>query len=446
MLLDDCPAYPMSFFVRLRFSGRVNRTQLQQAIDVAQQRHPLLSATVEAIGKKRFRWVAAEDSQVTLVWRDVSPTDEFPRLTHLALKKNVGLRVFVSAGSEATDVTLQLHHSCCDGKGALQFAEDLLILYASSFEDSVQEPELQPVDRELLQRRHHFGLTKWEFLRILPKQFVGLFGAWQFLVRKPVPIIPHEPVSITDETPAAYPAVAVHRFDLAETEDIRGGAKSQGVSNNDLLIRDLFLAISDWRSRACPGQGEDWLRLSIPVNLRNEGDEQMPAANVVSMVFLDRRDPHFDAPSELLADIHEEMSLIKRLRLGLTYVFSLQVFKVLPGGLARAARDEQCFATAVLTNLGKVFSDSRLARNDQGRLVVGDLVLNDVDVLPPIRPLTSAGFSLLCYAGRLSIGLHYDPRSLNKDMADDILKTYVSFVRKSMGNRSNPVKTPGETV
>ena len=71
-------------------------------------------------------------------------------------------------------------------------------------------------------------------------------------------------------------------------------------SINDLLARDLFLAIDRWRRNANVSAGDDWLRMMIPMNMRRPSDALMPAADVVSTVFLDRRPRDFANPGSLL--------------------------------------------------------------------------------------------------------------------------------------------------
>ena len=78
----------------------------------------------------------------------------------------------------------------------------------------------------------------------------------------------------------------------------------------------------------------------------------MPAANVMSVIFLDRRGKDFEDPDKLLVGIHDEMKLIKRYELGLTFVLSLRFLSKIPGGLRNATSASKCQASCLLTNLG----------------------------------------------------------------------------------------------
>ena len=95
-----------------------------------------------------------------------------------------------------------------------------------------------------------------------------------------------------------------------------------------------------------------WLRMMIPMNLRTTDDRLMPAANMVSSVFLDRRGPDFADPDRLLRGIHEEMDLIKRLHLGFTFIFSTAICRRFLGGLEKKVRADKCTISCIFTNVG----------------------------------------------------------------------------------------------
>ena len=221
-----------------------------------------------------------------------------------------------------------------------------------------------------------------------------------------------------------------HEFTAEETIELRRSAKALAVPLNDLLARDLFLALEDWRRQHAPGKSRDWLRLTVPINLRTPADLDMPAANVISMVFLDRRPSDMADRRQLLQGIHAEMQQIKRLGLGLTFVLSLWAVRRLPGGLPRMARKAQCSATSLLSNLGTLLADAPLPRQGD-RIVLGNAVLESIDAVGPLRPYTYAAFSVFSYAGQFCITLHYDPRAFSPAGASDLLEAYVRCVRQS---------------
>jgi hypothetical protein len=426
MLADDRPAYPMNMFLRLRFTGRFDRTALDKALSIAVSHHPLLAAVVRRSGRRTV-WMAA-DHVPGVCWLTTPPAESLPSLAPLDVRVEAGLRVVSCEDAGRTDITIQAHHACCDGLGILGFAEDLLISYAKvcGVAPALRLHALQP---ERLPGRGRFGLTAGTLLRRLPQQARGLLGAWRFLVRTPEPLIPHQPHPAGGAVPVDYPASLTRQLTRAEWAGLVRASRRLRVTTNDLLVRDFFLSVNDWRLRAGV-DGCGWLRLAVPISLRTLADRRLPAANVVSMVFLDRRGGDMEDPQRLLDSVHQRMSLVKRLQLGLTFVLSLGVCQWLPGGLGRRTRMGLCMATAVLTNLGTVAGHCPLAHEDD-QLVVGEAVLRSVDGLAPLRPLTCVAVALLLYAGRLHITLHYDSRVLAATNACRLIDDFTARVRES---------------
>jgi NRPS condensation-like uncharacterized protein len=425
MLADDRPAYPMNSFIRLRFSGRFDRTALETAMSVAVSRHPLLAAVACRLGR-RWIWQPA-DYPPTIRWLDALPAESLPRLDPLDVRAMPGLRAAVCEGPGQTDITLQAHHACCDGVGILAFAEDLLGAYATA-RGTTPAMTLRPLAPEQLQGRGRLG--PWRFLRMCPNHLVGLLGARQFLMRRPEPLIPHR-AQIDDGAPPDYPASLTRRLEEPQTAEVLASARALGVTLNDLLAREIFLSMARWRQPYVPDRRDKWLRLCVPINLRTTAHNRLPAANVASMVFLDRRPRDLKDAGQLLASIHDEMQLIKRLELGWTFVQSLGVCRRLPGGLERMCRTDRCMSTVVLSNLGTLFACCQQA-DERGLVRAADVVLREMDLLPPLRPLTCAAFTAWSYAGRLCFTLHYDPRVLTAGQAAELIDGFTESVCRSV--------------
>jgi NRPS condensation-like uncharacterized protein len=330
----------------------------------------------------------------------------------------------------------QFHHACCDGLGAFQLLDDWLIAYADHAGDDIREGALRPLDESRLGRRGHFGLTAWKLLKKARRQAIGLLGVRQFLMRKPVPIVPDAFESIAEELSDQYPVALTHMFTLEQSRALRQVAKNSKCTVNDLLARDLFLAFGRFRERNSLGDPDDWLRVSVPINLRRASDRSLSAANVVSMVFLDRRASDFGDPDTLLKSVHDEMQLIKDNELGLTFVMSLWLARRLPGGLAGQSDRYRCTATCLFTNLGNLFARTPVPRNEKSKLVVGGLVLESLDLIAPIRPFTGAAFTPFHYAKCLGTTLHYDARMFSATEAGELLRDYVDCVEASASSET----------
>lgn len=436
MLCDDRPAYPMTAIYRLRFSGFLDRTAFETAVANAVRRHPLLRATVERKRRGRPQWVDHPDWLPTVEWQAEANRFGFPRAGHMDLTEQPGTRFWVLDRDDGHDLIAQVHHCCADGQGMSKVMEDLLIGYASALDTTAAGISLPEVDLRLLLRRGAPGLTAGKFLAMAHKQARGLIGALRFLSHSPVPLA--AAVGEIEEAlpPATFPTPLAHEFDQDETKRITATAKSLKVTVNDFLVRDLFLAMGAWRKKREIGTDRDWIRFSIPISLRRAVDEQMPMVNSVSCVFLDRQPKDFADAGQLLEGIRAQMGLIKRLQLQYTFILSLGIVRWMPGGISRKVRADRCQLTSWMSNLGPVLTRTPLPRRE-GRLVSGNVVLESVDYVIPLRPHVNASFCVYTYAGRLRVLMHYDPRAIADERSEDLLETYIRQIRRTIddGNR-----------
>lgn len=431
MLVDGRPAYPMDGFMRLSFSGRFDADGLSSALAVAMQRHPLLAARVRRGRRGRWEWFLAPDGPPPIRWLSEPPGEAYPPVSQpIDLTAESGVRLLVVEGPGHSDLVLHIHHACCDGLGAYQFATELLVAYSQAVGAPLTRPWEPLRGMENLRKRGSLGITAKRFLQLIPGQLLGLTDVGPFLRRRPVPLLPGKAQPDDSPLPAGYPATVFRQLEESELARLRQSAARQGVTSNDLMLRDLFLTLDQWRQQHAAEQGSDWIRVSVPINLRTLCNLTVPAANVVSMVFLDRRAQEMASSAALLRGLHDEMELIKRRHLGLTFVLSLQFTRALPGGLARAraSRADSCSATSVFSNFGTPLANAPFPQRD-GRLEVAGLVLERAEAMPPWRPYTSAVFVAMVYAGRLSVGLHYDPRVFSATQAETLLGSFVARLR-----------------
>jgi NRPS condensation-like uncharacterized protein len=430
---EDRPAYPASCFNRLHFDGELNRAAFESATDVAIRRHPLLRSIVERTGRFGLKWIPLENPEVSIQWSKGTSAAPFPPASRQDLTKEIGVRFYIRENGPSTDAVLQLHHACMDAMGMFSFLNDLLISYTKEVDGSDGDLNLPPIDINRLNGRGSFGITPGRFLRLLPKLGLVLQGIKAFLFTSPAPLIPHKAHPYNDCLPEGYPRIISQEFDEERSQRIVETAAGEDVTVNDLLVRDLFLALWGWQKEQGSHDPSNWLRLIVPMNMRQPGDDIMPAVNRISMVFPQRRYKNFQNQSHLLRGIHGEMGLIKQSQLGLTFNVSLQICRWVPGGLRKRVREDICRVSCAFTNLGNVLSRSPLPRHD-GCIVAGNVMLKSMEIAIPLRPYTCASFTVYWCANRLSICLHYDPRVLSKNQATGLHNWYVKRIEESSRN------------
>lgn len=424
MFLDDRAEYPMNMFCRLRFRGRADVDRIYGMRDQILGRHPLSRAIVSKDRRGRLVWVDAGDANRLLRY-ELNSDGSFPAVDRIDLTKEPGLRAWSGTGvnetgQEVSEVTFQIHHAFADGVGALQIAHDFLLAYHALMTGAPTEKRvLRTYHPELLRQRMSMGLTFWKLMAILPQQSVGLAGIRQFFFRKPVPLGRNFDAA-DDVAPPEFPSALTFDLTPEETARYADAALRSGGTVNDLLVADVFATAADWQKRFGL-ENKQWLRMMTPFNLRQYADRRLPAANVVSMVFLDRTPEQIADDSGLLRSLREEISLIQRLNLGLTFPLVLGGMARLPGGVEMMTKKSECKCSCILTNLGEPFAKLRLPRAEDG-IQVGDLTLTGFDLVAPIRPLTRLALTAFRFEGRQALNLHWDARSVKREEATAFLE------------------------
>lgn len=420
MIEDDGPTHPMTFYVRLHLVGQFDRQVFEQAVETAVGRHPLFQAVVHS---KEWRtwWVAAENRCPEIRWDGNLERDVPGEAAPFDLRSQIGLRLWVCEADGHTRLWLQLHHSCCDGLGAARFAEDLLAAYAAHLEG--REASFRPARAERLRDRGIYAGSRFAQWLRWPFELLCMAGSIEYFLHRPVSLAVRDEEAIDDGEQSPRLAAFRHRFSVDETEALRSAAREQGVTFNDLLLRDVFLAAQDWIDCHRTEQGDGPVRVMVPINLRTRLHADMPAANCVAMINVDRRVSRWKDPRRMLRVISWEMLLVKRLRLAVTMLRITQIVRRITGSLDSLLPTDRCLSSCVLTNLGRPLHDSPLA-DAQGRIRAGDVELAEIEFLPPVRPLTSAAFSVASFAGRLTVSLLADERALGPGGSKELLALY----------------------
>jgi hypothetical protein len=436
MLADDRPDHPMTFTLRLTLSGELDRRAFAAAVAIAVGRHPLLAAHVQRRGRRGLQWVAAPDPRPWIDCGAMSEPRRFPGSERIDLGSATGLRLWVRTSPARTEISAQFHHACCDGVGAYRFLEDLLVAYDRAARPEGVGATFRPLDPGLLRRRARFGLS-WPraLLRLLGELWGVAIGLPAFFLIRPAALASPCPPVLDEASRQTVLDCPSHTFDRAESEDLLRAARADRATLTDVLLRDLLTVVHVWNARHDPALRRRGLRIAIPMNLRGAGDEALPAANVVGLVFIDHRPHRFRDPRWLLTVIKIETRFAKTLRVAQSFVRCVAALGAIPGALRLLARSGRCHATATLSNVGEVFADAPLPRRG-GRLAAGGLVLEEVRASAPVRPFTSVALAPLSYAGRLTLTMSYDRHRLTAEAADQLLEWIVAQLRRTAARAS----------
>jgi len=465
MLVDDRPKYPMVVWFVMTFQGQAEEARLSAALNQALTHHPMLSSHL--IGDRR-------GLRAKLLWRHVKnatvyldvgpegsplrfPTAQTPESENIAnedrkspiaidLSREIGVRAFLRQGRENCTVHFQFHHSVTDGLGAMGFLEEVLRYYDGAGA-KVAIPPRQPA---LLKRRHLCGLNPWQILRVIP---LFLVRAYRFYLSNPEPLSLGSSGSsngLVGDAALQCPARECGQLSAPELVHLKSASRKHGASINDALLTYVFSSVDSWQRVKQLSDGKKRkrrVRVLVPVNMRQAQDHLMSAANMIGMVFIDRRGSLFDRPGQLLQSIVKEMGAVKRHSLGFALNFATGLGGYVRGGVRAVASQcltWRCAATVVFSNLGDPLANSDLPRDDSGQIVTGGLTLTCLEALPPLRLFTNMGIAVVTYAGRLTMTVHYDHTIISKQDARFLLNGVLAAARAAhVVPASDPLEVRG---
>jgi hypothetical protein len=428
---DDRRDYPTCYPLELRFSGSLNRDCFASAWAAALDRHPLLRALVDD-SHSRPVWIEGNGQLSAFDWAEEGvPISGSTGQIDLTTKP--GIQCWLRIGSASSRVLLRFHHACCDGQGAFQFVEDLLIHYHREVHGNEKGIAVRPLQPDRLSRRAIFTQVAERpsfWLKI--RYAIAILRFWApMLVRQSAPLARSADYSGA-ETEVTDTGFVTQVLDKNTVKSLRQKAISRGVTLNDLLLHELFVILGKWQTNN-GGRATDRLSVNVPVSLRGAGDRVLPAANRMSYTFLTRRLRDCRDGAWLLQSIHEEMT--KSTRSALRFMGGLAVAGGFQGMTEWFLNRKRAYATIVLSNMGRVLNVKQLPRR-QRRIVCGDALLEQVSGVPPIRPLTHAAIAVAAYANEVSVNLQFDSKYFARAQASELLETYVARLKQTANDES----------
>ncbi len=438
-LADDSPRYPNVIACDLIVSGLADRDIATLALREAARRHLLICARLQQRRWRRPCWKLDPGHAGQLHWQTAGRhvADSSP-LDYIDLNRDFPGQFCWRAENGRTRLSFRTHHASMDGGGGMQFVIDWLLNY-HRISLGQDEPRPRPVNQELLRRRNALRLLTREFVGKLWIQPIALLGAMKFLFRHVTPVVPDNrgDSELLDKPPAGSRRLSV-ALDDSQVDRLKRRAHERSVTVNEVVLSAVFQALHELRKRHAWHADQEWLRLVIPVSIRDFADRRLPAANRATIVQLDRTDRDFADPDGLLWGINYELGNIRRWNLEKTFLLALKWMSLMPGWIPRSARRPVCRATSVVTNLGAPLERVRLNSDHQGRLLAGNLVIEDIELTVPIRPRTPAGFAVVRYRGHQKLDLHFDPRQVGPELARELLE----LTLKHLTPVGEPVRSP----
>ena len=429
MFVDDRDKYPMSFIVQLELSGEIDRAAFEEAIFQSLERHPLLQATIGPAKQGKDCWLEAKNKTPVIDWGELNEPIEFPNGERINLREEIGLRMFIRHDEHRAIVTSQFHHSTCDGIGSYQFLGDVLFEYAIRTGASHLEPPAELEPKKLRGRgklsydMNNFRLPNGKYQRTWDEALT-LLARTNVVLRAP------------ERKPAGFrcpfPGIQSYTFDKKQFKTLRLAAQDQGQVVNDLLVEKLFQTLHDWHGKL---PGVPWRRhvaIMMPMNLREAGDDELSACNVVAHAFMRKKRNEFDDISTFRKRLSNELLQLKHHRKEIRFMHMLAGGHYFYPRILKMSLDlKRNLATAILSNTGDPTKQfySQFPR-EGGVVCCGNLKLEDVSGVPPIRPGTSTTVSIFTYRRELKICLRCDPNKFSEADARQLLDLYVQNIQQ----------------
>jgi len=429
----------MTFAIRLVLEGSVCRESLRQSLLESVKSHPLLTSCVSS-GHDSLSIYDAPPNDLTWVPSNLAPEIGELRLDdsdlpigldiqsdRIDLSRENGFKTFVSEQNGKTDIHFLFHHSASDGLGGFKFAHEVLARYhAAQTQTKVPIPV---ADSEVLKLRNSKCETSLPWYRriirssfVLPRRILGMTGQTpaKIAVATPDPkTVVNQPVSGVLEMPTLTLSKQV-------TADISRHAKENQGTTNELLLSQLFKVLFEWNQKSTDDElGK--IRIIVPFSLRNSSHQTMPAANCVSMVYVDAGNLSDNADS--LSDVSKQVKYIRRWQIEYSWnqTASLAFRSTRIAAMIRKQADRH-LCTTVLSNLGRPFKNSVLPVQEDGRIQAGDLILQSAHMAAPTTANTIATFAALFYAGQLTLTMNHNKTKMSRADAQALMELW----RKSL--------------
>lgn len=454
MLADDRPSHPMVITLIAHVSGKLDRDRFCNAVVVALHNHPLLNCRVRRMSGRGWCWVSNSPAPPRVEWQEElsPPQPESLSESSLDLRHEAGLRLVVSVSKHRARVQFQIHHACCDGVGGVEFLGDVFAHYGletSAPGDPTPRPGVVRVAQLAQRDRWSRTAPSLGSLRALGRI---LDAARRMMRRKPLLIGARRPAVVQSSSGNGPSRLAsrMHTQVLSRelTKGLRKFASQQAVTVNDVCIGEMFHTIFDWNRDAEQPSIDKGIVILIPVSLRTPEHDQMPAANLVSYVFVTRTAAECDNGADLLSSIQRQT--VESLRSGGQYAFlqCLRFVRRIPGLLQCLLGVKTCFSSVVLANVGdirRLFSGEFPTQH--GKWVAGNVTIDRIDGVAPLRPNTRAAMSIGSYAGELVLNLRTDATVFSEqDAAEFLARFALRLERIANSVARNAGETPAVEV
>jgi hypothetical protein len=244
-----------------------------------------------------------------------------------------------------------------------------------------------------------------------------------------------------------FPGSVTHALDSGQTRSLKRGAQKSCGTLNDLLLCAMFRTLRDWNAEHGAAADRAWYRIMAPVDLRGPQHDRLPAANLVSCVFVTQPGAVCGDPRRLLNAVTQRMQYAVGSRSALIMYNVIRRLARVPGLLPLALWAWRVQATALVSYVGDAGRGMQADfPRQRGRYQIGNLELQRITATGPVRSGTSANLTAGIYAGQLVLNLALDRQQFTRADAQDMLNTIVQHLLEYADEGTLPDTTSGIPV
>lgn len=432
MFTDDRPSQPMMIVLVSEVTGDLRESEFREAAGELFEAHPLLRCIVGRISG-RLHWIPVPCADNIVEWVEL-PAQEFrslvPDLRRRDLRQQTGCCLRVLHSTSGSRIFLEVHHACCDGLAAVHLVAELFARYGvKTAAEGGKAPEFEPPGIDLLCQRDQFRPPSAK-----QKRSRGELAAkiWRLVSRRPLKLLGSLQRSSTRAQPfvAHQKAFWLQTLPPAELQRLHQCAARQHVSINDLLLQQAFLQVRDWNSDGGQQRPQGWIRIAVPLSMRQSQHSGIPACNMVSYGLVTHQAEEADDPATLLQNIQAKTSTFLRSAEGRIALRIFSVLRRIPFGMRVFLSHSSGSGTIVITTVGDVSRRLRCSFPlTDGKWIAGNVVVESFGGAPPVRKGTSVAITVAEYAGELTVGLRSDGAVISEADSQAFLTEFMGRLR-----------------
>lgn len=447
MLADDRRRYPRTFVVTLEFSGIISHDAITAALRQTLADEPRLTALVRRSGFSGHVWQPVPLRSDIVEWVADARSVELATARRIDLRRDPGLRIVVDDRPSGARVHHVFHHACCDGTGALAFLGRLYAAYSRIIcpEQPVQVAAIDPT-----------SICAVHVAEDLPQRIGSESAAAKAARRRTIDVLGTRAVELRarcsdssqrESDPILFPGSIANVLTSAQTRQLKRAARMRCATLNDLLLSAMFCTLRDWNARSDPAAQRAWYRIMAPVDLRSPAHDRLPAANLVSCVFVTQRGVACNDRERLLSAVSQRMQYAVGSRSALIMFHAIRRLSRVPGLLALVLVAWRVQATAMVSYVGDAGRALQaMFPLRRGRCRIGDVELRQVTATGPVRPGMSVNLTAGVYAGELVLNLALDPYRFMRAEAEQFLAHFVEHLLAFADDARLPAATSDPAV